>query len=203
MSLIRWRGLEIETRPDVYDPSDDTWLLAESLHVAPGERLLEIGTGTGAVAIHAARLGAHVVATDANPDALRLAQENARRNRVDLGFLRADLLRGIRLDRFDAVAFNPPYLPTGPAERVPGPLNLAFDGGLDGRSVLRRLFDQLPKGRLPRLHVVVSSLQGVEEVRNLIAEVGLAAEIAGERRFPYEALTIFSLTATRPRGDVK
>lgn len=199
MSLIEAHGIALQTHPEVYVPSDDTWLLADALDLREGERLLDVGTGTGAVAVLAARRGARVTATDVNPSALRLCRDNARRNGVHVDVVQADLLRGIRAERFDLVTFNPPYLPTEPDERLPGPLNAAFDGGSEGRDVLSRFLDGLRIGRARRALVVVSSLQGPSEVAAGLSRAGFAAEPVRAARLPYEALTIFSLTPTRSR----
>lgn len=200
MTVIEHDGVRIETHPDVYEPAEDTWLLARSIPVRPGTRVLEVGTGSGAVAIHCARRGADVVATDLSPAALRLASKNARRNGVRIQFLQADLLQGLRASAFDVVAFNPPYLPTESGERVPGPLNLAFDGGISGRDTLQRFLRGLRIGARTVVLAAVSSLQDRAAVENLFEASGLDAEAVADERFPFEAVTIFSLRATRGRG---
>lgn len=75
---------------------------------APGQRVLDIGTGTGIIAICLARLGRQVTAADISGAALRTARKNARRNGVTLETCRSDLLASVP-GRFDAIAFNPPY----------------------------------------------------------------------------------------------
>ncbi|HYS72272.1 MAG TPA: HemK2/MTQ2 family protein methyltransferase, partial [Thermoplasmata archaeon] len=101
--------LAVETATDVYAPSDDSRLLLGAIRVAPEERVLELGTGTGYVALHAAKAGARVVATDVNPGSVRLARKNARANGLHVAVVRCDLLRGLR-GPFDVIAINPPYL---------------------------------------------------------------------------------------------
>ena len=61
---------EIETDELVYVPSDDTFLLAENLDINYGDSVLEIGTGTGLVAMYASKLTDKVIATDINFNAL-------------------------------------------------------------------------------------------------------------------------------------
>ena len=67
---------EIETDELVYVPSDDTFLLAENLDINYGDSVLEIGTGTGLVAMHASKLTDKVIATDINFNALELAESS-------------------------------------------------------------------------------------------------------------------------------
>lgn len=200
MSTLAARGLVLETHPDVYLPSDDTWLLADAVRVRPGMHVLDIGTGTGAIAIHAARQGARVVATDLNPAALRLCRDNARRNDARVEAVQADLLQGLRLDRFDLVCFNPPYLPTSEEERVPGPLNHAFDGGAEGRTTLTRFLSMVRLRSSAKALVVVSSLQGLAEAANEWRRAGFDAEPVGTARLPYETLTIVALSPKRSRA---
>lgn len=78
-------------------------------HVAPpGGRVLDLGTGSGVIAICLRRLGYDVLATDISGAALRTAQANARRNGLELSCVRSDLLAAVE-GRFDLIAFNPPY----------------------------------------------------------------------------------------------
>lgn len=123
----------------VYKPSEDTFLLLGALDVRPGERVLEVGTGSGFVAVHAASAGT-VVATDVDPLAVRTARENARRNRRDVAVVRTDLAQAIR-GRFDVVAFNPPYLPASDD----GADADAWTGGAEGSETALRFLADLPR----------------------------------------------------------
>ncbi|EQD72239.1 methylase, partial [mine drainage metagenome] len=93
--------------PPVYPPRADTLLLRPFAAVRPRSTFLDVGTGSGEIALAAARSGARVVATDLNPHALRLARARAAAERLPIALVRTDLARG--LGRFDRVVFNPPY----------------------------------------------------------------------------------------------
>jgi len=189
-------GLRYRVRPDVYDPSDDTFLLIEAVRGLPPGRFLEVGTGAGLVAIAAAQAGHRVTATDLSASALHLAGTNADLNDVEVERVRADLARGLRVAAFDVVAFNPPYLPTRPGEEVPGVLNAAFDGGPDGLATTARFLAQL-SGRAKTVLVVASSLQPADTWAGLLTQFGWNTQTLCERRLPHERLKVLRLTATR------
>lgn len=190
---MEWNGLTYHLDADVYRPDEDTFLLADAvgLEVRRGDRFLEVGCGAGIVAIVAARLCAHVTATDRNPHAVALAEQNARANSLRIDAREADLLEGLR-GPFDVVAFNPPYLPTAPDDVVPGPLNLAFDGGPDGNATVLRFASQVAALRpLPRCVLVVhSSLSDPEPLKTALAAAGYSCDVAMERKLSWEWLRV-------------
>lgn len=96
----------------VCSAEEDTQILARvSAEEAPaGGRALDVGTGTGYVAIYLARHGLEVEATDVSERALGLAGENIRRNSVPVRLYRSDLFSAVQ-GAFDVIAFNPPMNP--------------------------------------------------------------------------------------------
>ena len=73
----------INTHENVYIPAEDSYLLAENLEIKEGQSVLEIGTGSGIVAMYASKLTDKVTATDINFDAITLAEENFKANNID------------------------------------------------------------------------------------------------------------------------
>ncbi len=189
-----WNGLFIGTHPEVYEPSDDTFLLARVVAevVLPGERFLEVGCGTGTVSMVAARCGARVTCTDVNPHAVKLAAANAKENRLRLEATEADLMGDVE-GPFEVIAFNPPYLPTAEDERVQGPLNAAFDGGLSGNDVVLRFVAQLERCSWQARAVLIihSSLSDPQPLMDAMAAAGYPQHtvVAQERHF-MEQLTV-------------
>lgn len=182
-------------------PNEDSYLLAEHAAVGPGRTVLELGCGAGVASLVAARSGARVVATDANPAAVRLVRANARENGLQVDGVVADLLDGVRLDGVDRLLTNPPYLPTVPEERVVGPLNLAFDAGPDGMVLLRRLAETLAARRADvrpgfEALVVASTLQDIDWFVRRMSEAGFSCDPVDTTRLPFEALLLLRL---RPR----
>lgn len=112
----RVAGLELVVLPGVLDPAlfFSSEVLVEGVRalVKPGATMLDLGTGTGIAALAAARQGAaKVVATDVDATAIRCARANVAlhglEGRIDVR--EGDLWRSVDRDRFDVVAFNPPY----------------------------------------------------------------------------------------------
>lgn len=136
----------------VYRPSEDSRLLLESIVLERDERFLEVGTGAGLIALHAARLGP-TVATDANREAVFLARVNAHRNALRLHVVRTNLAAGVR-GPFDVVAFNPPYL----EGRARDDLDRAWAGGEEGSEVALRFLKDLPRllARRGRAYLLLS-----------------------------------------------
>jgi len=184
--------VRLEDHPEVYPPGDDTYLMLHAVRDAKG-RMLELGTGSGLIAVFLAMHGSEVLATDINPWAVRLASRNAALNGVRLEVLRADLFEGIR-GRFDAVIFNPPYLPTAPTD-VTGDrwLDASVNGGSDGQEHLRRFLAGLSAhlARGGRGYVVASSLSGGMPR----PPAGLHCRVAASARLEYEQLRVHELRA--------
>ncbi len=142
--LIRRReffGLSFAVTPDVLIPRPDTETLVEAaLDLGPAEggwSLLDLGTGSGAIAVALAhaRPAWRVTATDVSAKALAVARENAARNQTPMELLEGGLFVPVAGRRFDLVASNPPYVPRGSAvqpelgHEPPGAL-FADDDGL-------------------------------------------------------------------------
>jgi len=111
-------GMTLEIAPGVFNPVaflTSTLLidLIDAAPPAPGARWLELGTGCGFAAIHAARRGASVVAVDLSESAAYCATGNAARNGVaeHVRCVQGDLFAPVAAERFDAVLFHPPYFP--------------------------------------------------------------------------------------------
>lgn len=176
--------------PGVYRPQADTRFLAEALAgevLGPRTDVLEIGTGTGALALQAAGRGARVTTVDVSWPAVFTARVNALRRRLPLRVLHGDFAARTSGRRYDLVVTNPPYVPA-PQARLPshGP-ERAWDAGLDGRGVIDRICASAPALLNPGgvLLMVHSGMCGAEETVARLAGVRLAAEVTARASVPW------------------
>ncbi|MFB6133522.1 MAG: HemK2/MTQ2 family protein methyltransferase [Halanaeroarchaeum sp.] len=182
------RGIETE----VYDPAEDSLLLARTAVDAIGgdDVVLDVGTGTGFVADEVrAATGAAVVASDVNPHACERAAERG------LPTVRADLVAPFRANVFDAVTFNPPYLPADEDARRDDWVEVALTGGATGRAVIDPFLDTVGRVLGPQgvVLLLVSTLTGVDAVVERAGDAGFSAVAMAESSFPYETLVVLKL----------
>jgi release factor glutamine methyltransferase len=187
--LAERRGMETE----VYGAAEDSRLLAAAAcdAVDRGERVLEVGTGSGYVAARVAEeTGATVYASDLNPHACERARDEG------LAVVRADLTEPFRDGGFDRVLFNPPYLPRDEDAERDDWMEVALTGGETGREVIEAFFDDVSRVLAPdgSVLMLVSTLTDIEQVAAAAADRGLAAETAREEKYPFERLAILKIT---------
>ena len=178
--------------PTVYEPAEDSRLLAETAadEFDAGESVLEVGVGSGYVAAAVRdETGARVVGSDINPDACEAARD------AGVAAVRANLLDPFADGRFDAVLFNPPYLPTPPDREWDDPLEHALSGGEDGRRLVQPFLRDVGRVLRPtgRAYLLVSSLTGLEAVDDLAREAGLATRELADESFPFERLVVLEI----------
>lgn len=145
-------GLPFLVNPAVLIPRPDTELIVElSLErLAPRARLLDMGTGSGAIAVAVAhtRPDAVVTALDLSDAALAVARANAAANGARVRFLRSDWFSALDEEGFDLIAANPPYIAAGDVHLAQGDLRFEPSGALtdfaDGLAALRTIIDGAP-----------------------------------------------------------
>ncbi len=156
-----FRGVELEGDSHVYRPAEDTLLIASvAEEISKDVSALDIGTGSGVLAILLGMRGVYTVGTDISWGALAWASRNILRNGVD-GYVDLVLADGYEAFRcgFGLVLINPPYLPGDPSTMV----DSQFLGGEGGVETLSRVLDRL-RGCGSEVYVVVSSLTRYEEI---------------------------------------
>jgi release factor glutamine methyltransferase len=174
------------TPPGVYEPQQDTWLLTRAMRreeITPRTEVLDLGTGSGALALVAAWLGARVTAVDISWRAVLAARVNALLSGQSISVRRGDLTAAVPGRRFDLVVSNPPYVPS-PDAGTPRGAARAWDAGWDGRLLLDRICDAgtallRPDGVLLVVH---SALCGVDDTLARLSAAGLDASVTD--RFP-------------------
>src|SRR5437867_4202164 len=162
-------ALEFEVSPAVLIPRPDSELVVmECLKLAKpltAPRMLDIGTGSGNLAVAVAKnhAGAQMTAIDASSDALAVAQRNAAKHGVNerIRFLQGDLLAPIPAEeKFDFVLSNPPYIPHEDLGTLPKGVRdyepaQALDGGPGGFAVFERLIDHARNYLVPGVYLLL------------------------------------------------
>jgi release factor glutamine methyltransferase len=174
-------GLALHVTPAVLIPRPETEHLVESvlaeLDPTVAVNVLDIGTGSGAIAIALAHHlpNAHITAVDLSPAALEVAAANAaRHNLTQIRFLESDLLSALSpREPFDAIVSNPPYVPIAdreilhPQVRDHEPATALF-AGRDGLEIYRRLIPQAQAALKPN---GLLALEIGHDQRNAIADL--------------------------------
>jgi release factor glutamine methyltransferase len=188
----------------VYEPQQDTWLLTRAMRregIAPGTDVLDLGTGSGALALEAARLGARVTAVDISWLAVLTARVNALLSRQTITVRHGDLASAVSGRSFDLVVSNPPYVPS-PGPGSPRGAARAWDAGCDGRLLLDRICDAATALLRPQgaLLVVHSALCGVEDTLARLSAAGLGAAVTDRVPVPFGRVLRSRLAWLRQRG---
>lgn len=206
-SLSPVPGFRCWTPPGVYRPQTDTGLLRRALYrerITGRTEVLDLGTGSGALAVEAARMGGRVTAVDISWCALVSAWFNALLNGQVVRVRHGDLASAVPGRRFDLVVTNPPYVPAPPADGPPRGPARAWDAGTDGRLLTDRICAAAPTVLRPagRLLMVHSHLSGVEETLVRLREAGLRARVVDRTRLPFGRVLLSRLGWLRERGLV-
>jgi len=197
---VRAAGFRLTVRPTVFHPrffvsSERFASFIDGLDLR-GKRVIDVGTGTGILALAAARAGAEdVVAADINPNAARNAAENARANGL------GDRVSGVCSNLLAALAPRPLFdvILSSPPKHAGEPRNLADLGWHAGAKYryISALFDQSRERLKPggRMYVMVSSDSDLDLFSRLIDQAGFRARQVHEHSLYIESMIIYELTA--------
>lgn len=174
-------GLDFAVNDAVLIPRPDTELIVElALERLPQQgRVLDMGTGSGAIAVALAhtRPDAHVTALDVSAAALDVARANAASNNTTVRFMQSDWFSALQNERFDLIVSNPPYIAAGDTHLSQGDLRFEPAGALtdhaDGLAALRTII----QGSQAHLHqhawlLLEHGYDQAAAVRDLLAAAG-------------------------------
>jgi len=197
-------GLGLTLGPETLEPRPDTETLVDAVLTFAGEvanangkcRVLDLGTGTGAIGLAiASRIpGVDVLATDIAAGAVYIANENARRLQLHTRFeaILSDWfseLHGV----FDLIVSNPPYIPAGEIASLDREVRehdprLALDGGADGleayRAIARGARPHLAEGGRIAVEAGAGQAQAIQEIfaRSDFANAASKFDLSGIER---------------------
>ena len=186
-------GLTFKVNPGVLIPRQDTETLVEEVlkAVTPGMEVLDLCTGSGCIAVSLAKFvpGAKVQGVDISTEALKVSEENARRNGVNVHFFLSDMFGQVE-GKFDMIVSNPPYIPTGEIQGLMPEVkdfepHLALDGKEDGLWFYRILAGEGKKYLKPKgtLMVEIGCDQGKDVSRifkdNGYCDIKVIKDLAG------------------------
>lgn len=183
-----FRAMRLLPLPGVFRPPSDAWMLAgyiEREGLAAGQSVLDVCTGSGMLAIAAARAGARqVTAVDISRRAVLAARLNGWANGVRVEARRGDLFSPVRGRRFGLIVSNPPYLPGDISELPHRGLARAWEGGRSGRVFIGRIAEQAPEYLTDdgELLLVYSTVCGEAETLEALRGGGLEPSVVARRR---------------------
>ncbi len=195
MEEISFGTLRLSIAPTVYEPSEDSFLLATYASSLSG-KILEMGCGSGIVSLSAAKANSknEILGVDINPAAVECARRNAERNGIrNCKFAQSDLFANVD-GKFDTILFNPPYLPTTRDERlaIEGE-NAAYDGGKYGFEVAKHFIQEAPGHLAPkgRVAVIATSLNdGIKKTLEELEKCAGSPQILAQESFLFEKIAL-------------
>ena len=165
--------------------------------------VLDVFTGTGVLAVAAGRAGARsVTAVDISRRAALCARVNGRLNGTRVRGLHGDLFGPVEGERFDLITANPPYVPSADDELPRAGAARAWEGGRDGRLLVRAFSERAERFLTPEgtVLMVVSSLTGEDETLRALRAGRLEPEVVDRRRGPIGPLVSARVEMLERRG---
>jgi len=174
-------GMELEVTPAVLVPRPETELLVDLALARKPASLLDLGTGSGAIALALKRHlpAARVVAADASAEALAVAQRNAARFDLDIEWRLGRWFAPLAGERFEGIVCNPPYVAVGDPHLAALPFEprLAILAGADGLDAIRLVAREAPAHLVPGGWLLLEHGMGQHEaVRAMLEAAGLETE---------------------------
>ena len=189
-----YKSLHIMVRKGVFHPGFfySTEFLIKQLATInlKDSSFLELGAGTGLIALYAAQQGAQVTASDISSLAVANLEENKALTKLPITIIHSDLFANIPVQQFDVIVLNPPFYRGKPEDET----EYAWYYGKD-ESYFTRLFSQLPQYMHGEtiVYMVLSEDCQLEAIKQTTIDAGLTITIAAQKRKYWELLYIFEI----------
>ena len=199
---FHYQNLEILLHKNVYEPAEDTFLLLDSIDASSKDKMLEIGTGTGIIALACAQKGAKVICSDINPFAIELVKKNRELNKNQISgsieIRKGSLFEVVKHNEtFNLIIFNPPYLTTRQDEQVDnGWFDKAVAGGKTGLDTtipfLSKLSEYLTNSG--KAFTILSTQSPREPFNQILRDHHLKTTIINSLSFTDETIEVHKIT---------
>ena len=182
----------------VYEPAEDTFLIAEKMKIKKNDNVLDMGTGCGILAVLAAKIAKKVIAVDINPYAIISAKKNAKINSIggEIDFRKGDIFQPMKEnERFNLILFNSPYLPSEPDDKNSW-ISKAWSGGKNGRQIIDRFILDVKDFLLPegRILLVQSSLSNIQKTLETLKNLDFETKVIAHIKVPFEKIVLIEAT---------
>lgn len=168
----------------IYEPDEDSFLLEKQVRKLAKGKVLDMGTGSGILALAAKEKSKDVTAVDINKESVELAKKNG------LKAVQSDLFEKVK-EKFDFIIFNPPYLPEDEAEDSES--KTITTGGKHGHELIERFLKEA-KAHLNKngtILILFSSLSG--DILNLFKKYKYKSKLLESKKIFFEELYVYKL----------
>lgn len=173
-------GLEFYINKNVLCPRPETELLVEEVLSKNGKDILDLCTGSGAIAISVANnTHANITASDISRKALFVAQKNAKKHNLQIQFVKSNLFNNIK-GQFDIIVSNPPYIPSKDCLNLDVEVKnfdpkISLDGGADGLDFYRQIAIQSKRHLKVNGYLILEvGFDQANAVKNILLQNGFA-----------------------------
>ncbi len=192
--LFEFEDLILEVNNNVYEPAEDSFLLAKYVKTAKG-KILDLGCGCGLVGLLNKKHNPEneVWCCDINEKAVILVEKNAKMNGLDVRCVKTDLFSSLPQHYFDCIAFNPPYLPKENEISLKEEDKLAFHGKIGGDEIIQRFLSQSLDYLTKRgqIFLILSSLNNTEKVCEIIKKQNMHHSMLEKECFFFENIELW------------
>jgi release factor glutamine methyltransferase len=172
----------------VYEPREDSQLLSKHIGKYAKGHVLDVGTGSGILAVEAAKKARKVTAVDVNPAAIDYCKKNISHSKIE--FKKSDLFKALST-KFDNIIFNPPYLPEDKNE--PKEITLSTTGGRKGHELVEKFLLEANNYLKDdgKILFLISSLTNPQKVETIMQNQGFRFKKIDKEKYAFEELYVY------------